>query len=455
MGGSQGDVERAGRGRRAQVKRSAHAVFRPAPDRDPLAILVDQNESRLPDLVPVRMGRMLQSPFAFYRGGAAVMAADLSPEPRTGIDVVICGDAHIANFGMYASPERNLVLDLNDFDESTYGPWEWDVKRLAASVEVGARENGLSAEARADAVAAAVRSYRDRMEGLFELSALERYYRMVSADEVEQLAAPDTRRVLEQSARKARRRTSERLMERLTVESVDGEPRIADQWPVIRHTDESTEEELEAVVRAYQRTVREDVAVLLSQFEATDRVLRIVGVGSVGTRCYIVLLVGPDGEPLFLQAKEAGVSVLRRYGDIPAALPQGVRELPRVGLYGYRVVAAQRVLQAVSDPFLGWVEFAGRDYYVRQFRDMKGSIETEGLGAGAFTQYVTLCGGLLARAHSQSPGSAAIAGYMGTSDTFVDAISDWARAYADQNERDHEALRAAVKAGKIEAEEGV
>lgn len=455
MSTSRSDLKRAGRERRADVKRSELGVVRAPAGRDSLAILADQNETRLPALVPVRMGRLLQSPFAFYRGGAAIMAADLASEPRTGIDVVVCGDAHIANFGLYASPERRLVLDLNDFDEATYGPWEWDVKRLAGSVLVGAREAGLSDAQAKEATAEAVRAYRDRLAQVFELSAVERYYLSVEATALAELADADARRVLERSAKKARRRTSERVMERLDVESADGETRIVDRWPIIRHTDEATEEELEAIVLAYLRTVRADVGVLLSQFEATDVVIRVVGVGSVGTRCYIILLVGPDGEPLFLQAKEACVSVLRRYGDVAAALPAGAPELPRVGRNGYRVVTAQRILQAVSDPFLGWVEFAGRDYYVRQFRDMKGSIETEALGAGAFTQYAQLCGGLLARAHSQTPGAAAIAGYIGTSDAFVNAVTAWARAYADQNERDYEALRAAVKAGKVEAEEGL
>jgi uncharacterized protein (DUF2252 family) len=327
---------------------------------------------------------------------------------------------------------------------------------LAGSVVVGAREAGLSDRQAEDATTEAVRAYRDRLAELFELSAVERYYLSVEATALAERAEDDdARRVLERSAKKARRRTSGRVMERLDVESVDGETRIVDRWPIIRHTDQSTEEELEAIVFAYLRTVRADIGVLLSQFEATDVVIRVVGVGSVGTRCYIILLVGPDGEPLFLQAKEACVSVLRRYGDVAAALPAGAPELPRVGRNGYRVVSAQRILQAVSDPFLGWVEFAGRDYYVRQFRDMKGSIETEDLGAGPFTQYARLCGSLLARAHSQTPGAAAIAGYIGRSDAFATAITAWARAYADQNEGDYEALRAAVKAGKVEAEEGL
>lgn len=455
MSTSQADVRRAGRERRAEVKRSTLGLFRPSRERDPLAILADQNETRLPELVPVRMGRMLESPFAFYRGGAAVMAADLADEPRTGIDVVVCGDAHIANFGLYASPERRVVLDLNDFDEATFGPWEWDVKRLAGSIMVGAREAGLSDGQAGDAVAAGMRSYRDWLARMFELSAVERYYQLVEATDLKAVADADSRKVLEKSTRKARRRTSRRVMERLEVETVDGETRIVDHWPIVRHTDEATEEQLEAVVLAYLRTVRTDVGVLLSQFEATDAVLRIVGVGSVGTRCHIVLLVGPDEEPLFLQAKEAGPSVLRRYGDVTSALPPGAPELPRVGRHGFRVVSAQRILQAVSDPFLGWVEFAGRDYYVRQFRDMKGSIETNDLAVGPFTNYAALCGGLLARAHSQSPGAAAIAGYLGSSDAFVDAMTGWARAYADQNQRDFEALQAAVKSGAIEAEEGV
>jgi uncharacterized protein (DUF2252 family) len=450
-----GDLTRRGRALRAGCKRAEHAVFRGVADRDALAILEDQNRTRLADLVPVRMGRLVQSPFAFFRGGAAVMAHDLAREPRTGIDVVVCGDAHIANFGLYASPERRLVADLNDFDEATFGPWEWDVKRLAASVVVGGRQAGMSDAESRDAATAAVRRYRVGLAELLELTAIERYYHRVESTALEAMVNSRSQRLVRRTIRKARARTSERVMEQVGVVDAGGRPRIVDQPPIVRHGDEGTQEDLERVLRAYRGTLRADLAVLLNQFEVADAVLRVVGVGSVGTRCYIALLVGPRGEPLFLQAKEASASVLVTYGGLDPRLPRTAPRSPRRGVRGFHVVSAQRILQAVSDPFLGWVQYKERDYYVRQFRDMKGSVETEALGAALFHGYAELCGALLARAHSQSPAAASIAGYLGKSDRFDGAVASWAVAYADQNERDHDALRAAIKTGRVAAEQGV
>ncbi len=446
-----------GRTLRARLKRAEQANLILPKARDPVAILEQQHVSRLADLVPVRVGRMAQSAFAYYRGTAAVMAADLAAGPHTGIRVVCCGDAHVSNFGFYASPERTLLFDLNDFDEAGVAPWEWDIKRLAASVHIAGRDIGMSEAACRDATQRAVGSYRSCLRHLMGLSAMERYYFHVDSARVEAMFAGDLTR---RAVKKARSRTSEQLIGKMTVrdEKNGGGLRIVDQPPVTRHVAHADLEQLHGLFLQYLGTLREDTAWLLSQFRLVDFVLRVVGVGSVGTRCYVLAFEGPGGEVLFLQAKEAQASVLSSHGGMPAVIagaPGGVEYSE-----GHRVVAGQRILQAQSDPFIGHiVGWAGEqsdcprvDYYWRQFRDMKGSIDLARLDGAQLTSYGELCGTLLARAHSQSPGAVAIAGYLGSGARFDEAISKWSVAYADLCEADYAALRAAIRSGRLPAE---
>ncbi len=453
MGASTGPL--SGKNLRERLSRKDQAQLVLPEQRDPIAILAGQHESRLPELVPVRIGRMLQSPFAYYRGTAAVMAADLRDAPMTGVDVVSCGDAHISNFGFYASPERELVFDLNDFDEAAVGPWEWDVRRMAASVHIGGRAAGLSEEQCADATVATVEAYRSTLREFMEMTATERFYFRVDTS----MVATRLGKVGEKAMRKARTRTSEQVLSKIDVSLVEGRPQIVDQPPILQHVTHGTLGELVDLYEQYRGTVREDVAFLLGQFRLVDSVLRIVGVGSVGTRCYLLAFMGPGHEILFLQAKEAQTSVLTSHGGRP-------RRIPGCGgtfTEGHRVVAAQRILQANSDPFLGWIvgwdgnrEDRPRvDYYWRQFRDMKGSIEPSKLGSKDFSNYGTLCGALLARAHGQSASAWTIAGYLGRSAEFAEATATWCRAYADVAERDYAALQRAVKKGRLPAEIGV
>nr|WP_083962180.1 DUF2252 domain-containing protein [Hoyosella altamirensis] len=448
-----------GRALRGGTPRSAHSMLVLSDDRDPLGILEAQNKTRLADLVAVRIGRMLQSPFAYYRGTAAVMAADLKYDPVIGEQVVCCGDAHISNFGLFASPERRVLFDLNDFDEASNAPWEWDVKRLAASVVVGGRDNGLSDKACSDAVHAAVRNYRESLRTLCEMSAIDRYFFQVETDWMEATIKAKNRKVLRRTVKKARSRTSDQILSKLV--STD-DMRIKDVPPVTQHVDHASIEQLDDLFAQYSRTLRADTALLLSQFRLVDYVLRVVGVGSVGTRCYVALFVGPGDEPLFLQVKEAPPSVLETFGGWRSALP-GRAAAVNKGVQGFRVVAGQRILQAQSDPFLGWIQGGTAesgltrrvDYYVRQFRDMKGSVEVAELSAVQFPLYGALCARLLARAHSQSPAFATIGGYMGKSEAFDDAVAVWALKYADQAEKDYENLAKAVKTGRVAAEAGV
>lgn len=443
-----------GKSLRADTPRSRHGEFEAA-DRDPVAIIERQNRSRLQDLIPVRIGRMLESPFAFYRGTAAVMAHDLSNEARTGAFVVSCGDAHIANFGFFASPDRRLLFDLNDFDESAPAPWEWDVKRLAGSVTIGYRHNGFSDEQAREATRAAVWSYRSTLRELHEMSALERYYYRVEYEDLEALATGERLEQLRKVSRKARKKNSQRVLHQITTTDQDGTPRIVDQPPILQHFTEMDRTQVDHVIERYMKTLRPDLNLVFSKFHMVDYALRIVGVGSVGTRCVITLMLGPSGIPLFLQLKEAQPSVLETYGRINPMPIRGLGDRDRK-LEGYRVVSCQQVLQAASDPFLGWVRTrTGVDYYVRQFRDMKGSVDLESLHQDGFIAYGMLCGRLLARAHGQSPGSAAIVGYLGQSEVFDNAIADWAKQYADQSERDYEALEAAVGNGRLPAERGI
>jgi len=447
---------------RRTLTRSGQAELVLPGDRDPIGILERQHATRLADLVPVRVGRMLQSPLAFYRGAAAVMAADLAQAPVTGVRVVACGDAHLANLGFFASPERRLLFDLNDFDEGGIAPWEWDLKRLATSVELAARAAGYGGADRAAATVATVRGYRTCLARMMGMSSIGRFHDHVDvAEGLQRMRRHPDHGLVRRAAARARRRTSEQVLEDLTATSEDGELRIAGQPPITRRLSEGGTAFLQPLFEAYRATLREDVRLLLSGFRIVDAVLRVVGVGSVGTRCYIVLLQGPHGEPLFLQAKEAQPTVLVTHGRMPLAVPGAPSDEPFNE--GHRVVAAQRILQAHPDPFLGWVRgFAGHgparrpaDFYVRQFRDMKGSIDASRLDAAQLARYGAACGRLLARAHSQSPGGGVVADYLGSSERFDGAVAAWASAYADVAEADHQALADAVAAGRLPAVQDV
>jgi uncharacterized protein (DUF2252 family) len=457
-------AERAARGKsaRAEVPLESHAGFDPAPDRpDPIALLEEQGASRVPNLVPVRYGRMMASPFSYYRGAALPMAADLATTPVTGLAVQACGDAHLSNFGVFGSAERRLVFDVNDFDETTPGPWEWDVKRLAASLEVAARDNGFPGKKRRAIVAAAVASYRDAMRGFADMTNLEVWYAHADLDQLRQQAGGQLkgrqRKAIDKGLVKARTRDSMQEVGKLT-HLVDGKPRIIADPPLIVPADQLIPDEIDRkrfeglisdLVAGYRRTMETDRRYLLEQYEFCDMAHKVVGVGSVGTRCWIVLMLGRDtGDPLFLQVKEAQDSVLCRYVGSSKYSNQG-----------QRVVAGQRLMQASSDIFLGWQRVAigaenngHRDFYVRQLRDWKFSLDYEAMVPRGMRLYGQLCGWTLARAHARSGDRIAIAAYLGASDTFDQAITKFAGAYADQNEKDHEALLAAVASGRIVAE---
>lgn len=441
----------------------------PSGDRDPIGILVEQNASRLQDLVPVRIGRMLESPFAYYRGTAGTMAADLSSTPSSGQTVLCCGDAHISNFGFFASPERTLLFDLNDFDEGGFAPWEWDVKRLVTSVYIAALDNGETPDAARAAAVATTRAYRKSLRRLHALPAMDRYYFTVDTGNVSELltrhvkgsdlgkrrAAAAARQVAK-AERKAAARNSQQALAKFTVADEGGQHRIVDQPPLTRHVEHVDGGRVESLFREYTSTLREDVAYLLRQFRIVDYVLRVVGVGSVGTRCYIVLLEDREGNPLFLQVKEAQATVLSTYGKVPQFgdnWPSG---------NGGRVVGSQRVLQAQSDAFLGWTKDVDQrdaehrvDYYWRQFRDMKLSIDLATLDIDALTGTAKICAGLLARAHSQSSGAAQVAEEIGRSAELDQVMAEFARGYADICFADFEALEQAVAEGVLPAERGL
>lgn len=454
---TEAEAREFGRGLRKNAPRSGLAKFDPSPQRDPLGIIEQQNRDRLRNLVPVRIGRMLQSAFAYFRGTAGPMAADLAGEARSGFLVIGCGDAHIGNFGLFGSPDRRILFDMNDFDEAGACPWEWDVKRMATSIVLACRDSGVSEKDAIEATEAAARSYRETTARLHQMSAIDRYYIRVDGETL--LAAAGTKKgkkMLEKGLEKASRRTSEKVLSKITTDSSGGVPRIVPDPPILQRVD-GFENLIEDAYRRYLETLPPDRATLLSQFRLVDMALRVVGVGSVGTRCFILLLLGPDGSPLFLQIKEATASVLETYGGIQPRPVQGLGDRD-AWMPGYRVVSGQEVLQAASDPFLGWTRARKGDrffFYVRQFKDMKGSADLSNMDPAQFVGYGTLCGAMLARGHSQSPGSAAIGGYLGKSDRFERAIGEWSVAYADQMEQDFEAFQKAVEQGRFPVETGV
>lgn len=440
------DLQEAGRLARKALPRSAQGDYLPS-QRDPVAIIEHQHESRLEHLIPLRIARMAQSPFAFFRGTAAIMAHDLRDQPNTGELVVASGDAHIANFGLFATPERRLTFELNDFDEVSTAPWEWDVKRLAVSIVLAARERGAPDDFAATEAEAAVHAYQTTMADLVAVTSLDRFYKRLNVRMLEEELSPEDVEFIDRTLERARRRTSEYLLPRITTSDASGRLQIVDDPPVLTHVPSLTVEAAQELVRDYLRSARTDSAFLLKQFELVDVAYRIVGVGSVGTRCLILLFVGRAGEPLFLQIKEAGPSVLETFGGAPNLL----RELNlRHGDHeGFRVITGQRILQTASDPFLGYLTHEDRDYYVRQFRDMKASVDLDDLDERAFNLYVRYCGMLLARGHAQGPAAPFISGYLGNGARFPRAIARWAMAYAAQVAHDFEALQVAIANGRL------
>ncbi len=434
-----------GRAARQRTPRSGHAAWVPSPSRsDPVDLLEAQAKSREPDLAPIRYARMLPSPFTFMRGAASVMANDLSGTPQSGIQAQLCGDSHLLNFGAYASPERTLLFDVNDFDETLPGPWEWDVKRLAASLVVAGRDNSFGEDECRRAAREAVRSYRQRMTQYSEMGELEVWYSRVGADEVFELISDSrTMKRVKKAAKKSRGRDNLQALSKLTS-VVDGHRRIVDDPPLlVRVVDDDLRGQVHDILRTYRGTLQDDRRRLLDRYRFVDVARKVVGVGSVGTRACIVLFEGRDeGDPLFLQVKEAETSVLE------AHLPKSVYENQ-----GQRVVAGQRLMQAASDIFLGWLRGpAGRDFYWRQLRDMKGSAKVDTMSLEELALYAGLCGWALARAHARSGDRVQIAAYLGKSERFDKAIADFAKVYADQTERDHAALCAAVKSGRVAAD---
>ena len=457
-------TERTARGRaaRQETPRSSHAVWEPWPERpDPLDVLEEQAANRMADLVPIRYGRMSASAFAFFRGSAAIMASDLAATPRSGLKAQVCGDAHLVNFGIFAAPDRTLVFDINDFDETLPGPWEWDLKRLAASVEVAMRDRGFDATARRGAVLAGVRSYREAMAEFAQLKNLDLWYARFDAQKLlaiakTQVSAKDTR-LLAKSLRKAESKNNLRALEKLTV-MVDGEPRIVSRPPLVVPASELLNAEelgrftdtIHSFLRNYIASLPDDRRHLIEQYEFKQIARKVVGVGSVGMRSWIVLTLGRDAaDPLFLQLKQAEASVLERFVG-----------RSRYRNHGRRVVEGQRFMQAASDTLLGWyrvLAFDGlwHDFYVRQLWDGKSSLDPALIPVEGFGPYAAACSYVLARAHARSGDRIAIAGYLGTGEVFDNAIADFASLYADQNERDFETLTAAIKSGRIVAQTGI
>ena len=454
----------AGRAARERTPRLSHEGWGPALDRpDPVALLVEQDESREQDLVPVRHGRMMVSPFTFYRGAARIMAADLKDVPRSGLDVQLCGDAHLSNFGVYASPERTLLFDLNDFDETLPGPFEYDVARLAASFTIAAQNNGFTIDEARGAAEASISAYRTAMREFAQMRTLDVWYSRLDADAMlARAASAASKRDQKAVARggkvlaKARTKDSMQALAKLT-EVVDGRHRIISTPPVVvpardlheayGMSPDEVEDALHGLLRAYRSTLTDDRRHLLERFEFVDLARKVVGVGSVGTRAWIVLLQGRDGEdPLFLQVKQATRSVLEDH------LPKSKFRQP-----GERVVQGQRLMQAASDIFLGWTKGVQTDiyYYWRQLRDMKGSTDPERMTPAAMNFYAGACGWTLARAHARSGDPVAIAAYLGKGREFDRAMGDFAMRYADQNQRDYDAFVAAIRSGTLEATEGV
>jgi uncharacterized protein (DUF2252 family) len=462
--GGDPDAGKLGKDARKRASRSSQAAWTPRPDRaGPLEILAAQDKTRVPELVPVRYGRMLASAFTFYRGAAGIMAADLAASPDSGLRVQLCGDAHLSNFGVFQAPDRRLVFDINDFDETLPGPFEWDVKRLAASVAIGARDRGFEASESEAAVLASVSAYRTAMAQFAAMGALDIWYARLdvegAASQWQQDAKMAARRRLEKNLDKARNKGSLRALEKLT-ETVDGQIRIADRPPLLVPIDKLAKREgrdpaevralIEELLGTYRASLDDQARVLTGHYRYVDAAHKVVGVGSVGTRAWIALLFGRDEQdPLFLQMKEAGPSVLEPFAGAS-----------KFANHGHRVVAGQRLTQAASDVLLGWLTVEGidgkkRDFYVRQLWDGKGSAEIETMTASTMATYAGLCGWSLARAHARTGDPRAITAYLGRGDKFDRAIAEFSDAYADQNEADYKVVIDAERTGILKVESGV
>jgi len=432
-----------GKSLRERLPRSRHAIWQPpAAGREPIEIIEASNRGRLQELIPIRYGRMLRSPFTFLRGSAALMAYDLATTPKTDIIVQACGDCHLLNFGFFATPERNLVFDINDFDETLPAPWEWDLKRLVVSFVIAGRDSDLSdRESKAAAINCA-RSYREHLREYSRLSPLEVWYTRIGVEQVIEMAPDEkTRKIREQMMTKARERIIEHLYPKIVTQTA-GRNRFVDQPPILYHVNEP---DWETLVREgledYRQSLPEERRVLFDRYRLEDFALKVVGIGSVGTRCYIALFFSEDNHPLILQVKEACPSVLEPY----TAKSQYENQ-------GQRVVTGQRLMQSSSDIFLGWTQGRrGNNFYLRQLRDMKFSLPIEGVSAVQLQRYAEFCGWTLARAHAKSGDAATISGYLGKGDQFDLAMGEFAIAYAEQTEQDHAALVEAVKTGRVEA----
>jgi len=452
-GGNTGTIDRAdriaaGRALRKEVPRSSHGDWEAAADRpDPVAVLEAQGESRVTELLPIRHGRMAESQFGFYRGAAAGMAADLASTPSTGIMVQLCGDGHLVNFGGFATPERRLIFDVNDFDETLPGPWEWDLKRLGASFAVAARSKGLPDEVGEAAVLRMTLAYAGLLAGFATTPTLDAWHWSIDTDLLVAMAAAvgdaETQRRFDQAIARAHAHSNLQAVHKLTA-VVDGRRRIVDQPPLVGHVGDDDVDRMQSLLDGYRASLPDDVRHLLDRFTLADAARKVVGVGSVGTRCWIALLEGGGADdPLILQIKEAEASVLE----------------PHLGRSAYdnharRVVEGQRLMQAASDLFLGWThdQASGVDYYWRNLRDMKVSADVNSLPTNTFLNYAELCGGTLARAHARSGDAAAISGYLGKGDVFGKALGRFATAYANQNALDHAALVQAIEDGRVTAE---
>jgi uncharacterized protein (DUF2252 family) len=435
----------AGKGLRATCPREAHADWKaPASRRDPVELVLSAEKGRVRDLLPLRHGRMVRSAFTFYRGAALTMAADLATTPSTGIRVQCCGDAHLCNFGGFATPERRLIFSINDLDETLPAPWEWDVKRLAASFAVACRDRGLDAATADDVATTCVRTYRESMAEFSQLKSLELWYRAISAEELMAGLPPKFRKRIVKRIEKERAKSRGEEMFPKFVEHKGDTPVIKDQLPTIFHIKGHPPGEIHQVVHdmfaAYRATLPTAYQSLFDRYQLRDVAMKVVGVGSVGTACWVLLFTAGDGDPLFLQVKEARASVLERYA--------GASVFPN---HGQRVVDGYRRMQPASDMFLGWSEGPKRHYFIRQLRDMKLSVMVETFGPTEMEIYARWCGKALALSHARSGSAAMISGYLGKRDAFDRAIAAFSKRYADQNEKDHAALSRAVKTGKVAA----
>jgi uncharacterized protein (DUF2252 family) len=451
-----------GKAARAEVPRASHAEFVAGPDRaQPLALLQAEDSTRVPELLPIRYARMASSAFAFYRGAALPMASDLASTPRSGLTVQLCGDAHLSNFGLFGSPERHVVFDINDFDETLPGPWEWDIKRLATSVEIAGRANGYPSKVRRASVLATVAAYRRSMRDFARMDPLDVWYSHANMDQIDALTGGSLsarqRKNIGRTVSKAQTKDNLGALGRFATVQ-DGTPRLTAEPPLVvpirdlwAGTAEATElaAALRRMLNDYRDTLEPERRVLLDRYRLVDMARKVVGVGSVGTRSWMLLLIDDDLHPLFLQAKEAGPSALEKF--------VGASEYENGG---QRVVIGQRLMQAVSDIFLGWIRVTGtddvrRDFYLRQLRDWKGSVEVEAMRPEGIGPYGELCGWTLARAHARSGDPVAVAAYLGGSPSFDEAVHSFAASYADQNERDHQSLLDAIASGRITAEAGI